>query len=98
MRKTKTASRRLALPEQGLAALRARLHRLEGQVRAVDRMLEERADCHAIVQQLAAARGALDRVMVQLMVSSMSECLRSEGGSVNEVEMQRLGESFAKLL
>jgi DNA-binding FrmR family transcriptional regulator len=43
-------------------ALLARLARLDGQLRGV-RMLVERgedSDCYAVMQQLAAARGALD--------------------------------------
>ena len=90
--------RPLALPDSDLAALRARLRRLEGQIRGVERMLDERADCHAIVQQMAAARGALDRSMVQLMVGSMSECVRDGSGNVDDAELRRLGERFAKLL
>jgi len=92
------ATRRLTLPSDDVSALRARLRRLEGQIRGIQRMLDEREDCHAIVQQMAAARGALDRSMVQLMVGSLAECVRDGRGNVNEAEMRRLGERFAKLL
>jgi DNA-binding FrmR family transcriptional regulator len=92
------APRQLALPEDDISALRARLRRLEGQIRAIARMLDEREDCHAIVQQMAAARGALDRSMVQLMVGSFAECVRDSRGNVDLAEMRRLGERFAKLL
>jgi DNA-binding FrmR family transcriptional regulator len=61
-------------------------------------MLAERVDCQQIVQQMAAARGALDRAMVQLMVGSMTECLRARDGTIDEHELRRLGERFAKLL
>jgi DNA-binding FrmR family transcriptional regulator len=36
--------------------LQKRLKRIEGQVRGVQRMLDEDRDCHEIVQQLAAIR------------------------------------------
>jgi DNA-binding FrmR family transcriptional regulator len=88
----------LELPEDEIRRLRSRLRRLEGQVRGIERMLDERADCHAIVQQMAAARAALDRSMVHLMVSSMAQCLRPEDGTADESELRRLGETFAKLL
>lgn len=91
-------ARPLALSDTDLSAMRARLRRLEGQIRAIDRMLEARADCHDIVQQMAAARGALDRTMVRLMVASMTECLRDENGRADEDELRKLGETFAKLL
>jgi|SRR5579872_1872873 len=77
----------------------ARLRRVEGQVRAVQRMIAERRDCHAIVQQLAAARGALERATVQLMAHSMASCIRPTAqGGPDEAELQRLTETFVKLL
>ena len=42
-------------------AMDARLARIEGQVRAVRRMIEEDQACESIAQQLSAARRALDR-------------------------------------
>lgn len=94
----KARASELSIADADSAALRARLRRLEGQIRAVTRMIEERADCHAIVQQMSAARGALDRAMVQLMVTSMTTCLTRGDGKVAEAELARLGETFAKLL
>ena len=88
----------LTLHEDELEELRGRLRRVEGQIRGIERMLEQRADCHAVVQQMSAARAALDRSMVQLMVGSMAQCLRPVDGKVDEAEMRRLGETFAKLL
>ncbi len=42
-------------------ALRARLARVEGQLRGVQRLIDADADCEKIAQQLAAARKALDK-------------------------------------
>ena len=42
-------------------ALVLRLKRVEGQVRGVQRLIEEGEDCEKIAQQLAAARKALDK-------------------------------------
>ena len=42
-------------------ALRARLARIEGQLRGLQRLIEEDADCEKIAQQMAAARKALDK-------------------------------------
>lgn len=39
-----------------------RLRRVEGQVRGIARMVEERRDCPEIVTQLSAVHGALDEV------------------------------------
>jgi DNA-binding FrmR family transcriptional regulator len=51
-------------------AMDARLARIEGQVRAVRRMIGEDESCEDIAQQLAAARKALDRAFFE-MVSCM---------------------------
>jgi DNA-binding FrmR family transcriptional regulator len=75
----------------------SRLRRLEGQIRAVIRMVEERRDCHAVAQQMAAARGAIERATVQLMVNNMANCLRRDS-SGNPTEMQRLQETLIRLL
>lgn len=45
----------------------ARLKRVEGQVRALNGMVEREEDCEKVVQQLAAARKALDRTFFDLM-------------------------------
>jgi len=51
-------------------AMDARLARIEGQVRAVRRMIDEDRTCENIAQQLSAARRALDRAFYE-MVSCM---------------------------
>jgi CsoR family transcriptional regulator, copper-sensing transcriptional repressor len=42
-------------------AVRARLARVEGQLRGVQRLIDEDADCETVAQQLSAARKALDK-------------------------------------
>lgn len=101
-RATKSATRAgaavLEIDDGALRDIQARLARVEGQVRAVQRMLDERRDCHAIVQQLAAARSALERATAQLMVSSLAQCIRSAKNSTDEAEIQSLMATFIKLL
>ena len=48
-------------------AMDARLARIEGQVRAVRRMIGEDEPCEDIAQQLAAARKALDRAFYEMV-------------------------------
>ncbi len=57
---------------------RRRLRRIEGQVKGVQRMLEEARDCAEVVQQIAAARAALDRVALDLIAAGLEDCLRQE--------------------
>ncbi len=88
----------LRIGDEVAAAIVARLRRVEGQVRAIARMIDERRDCHAIAQQMSAARSALERATVQLMATSMASCLKTDGKGVDERELSRLTETFVKLL
>ena len=53
-------------------ALCARLARVEGQLRGVQRLIEEEQNCEKIAQQLSAARKALDKAFFT-MVGCMIE-------------------------
>lgn len=90
----------LQIDDETVQEILGRLRRVEGQVRAVQRMISERRDCHAIAQQMSAARSALERATVQLMATSMAQCLRPNGKTVavDERELHRLTETFVKLL
>ena len=57
------------------ADLQKRLRRIEGQVRGVQRMLDEDRDCHEIVQQLAAIRSAVQGASLVFMREYASDCL-----------------------
>jgi CsoR family transcriptional regulator, copper-sensing transcriptional repressor len=61
--------------------LQKRLRRIEGQVRGVQKMLDEERNCREIVQQLAAIRSAVQGASVLLMKQYASDCLMSAGGS-----------------
>ena len=88
----------LSIDPEAAREITARLARVEGQVRAIARMIEERRDCHVIVQQMAAARAALERATAQLMVSSLTQCIRKAKSSSDEGEVRKLTETFIKLL
>lgn len=93
------ASQTLEIDDATIEEIIGRLRRVEGQIRAIQRMLTERRDCHAIAQQMSAARSALERATVQLMTSSMATCLRPNAkGDIDERELSRLTETFVKLL
>ena len=48
-------------------ALMLRLKRVEGQLRGIQRLIAEEADCEDIAQQLFAARRALDKSFYAMM-------------------------------
>ncbi len=60
-------------------AMDVRLARVEGQVRAVRRMISEDEDCAHIAQQLAAARKALDRAFHEMLSCMVRQELESAG-------------------
>ncbi len=77
----------------------ARLGRVEGQVRAIARMIEQKRDCHAIAQQMGAAKSALERATLQLMASSLVQCIRPKGDlDFDQKEVTRLTDTFVKIL
>lgn len=55
--------------------LQRRLKRIEGQVRGVQRMLDEDRDCQAVLQQLAAIRSAVQQTSLVLVRAHATECL-----------------------
>ncbi len=64
--------------EQDVQSLLARLRRIEGQIRGIQRMLEEDRVCEDIVTQLMAARSSLDQVGVRLLDHHVERCLCSD--------------------
>ena len=62
----------MQFPEEVSTDVIKRLRRLEGQVRGIQRMIEEGDECRNVVTQLAAAQGALDRVGFKLMAAALS--------------------------
>ena len=63
----------------GSADLTARLRRAEGQLRGVQRMLDEDADARQILVQLAAVKAAVDQVGLRLISRELRSCVDEEG-------------------
>ena len=52
-----------------------RLSRIEGHVRGIKTMINEGRDCPEVLIQIAAIRGALDRVARLILDEHLSECI-----------------------
>ena len=61
--------------EEDKKTLIDRLARIEGQLRGVQRMIAEEKECEAIAQQLAAARGALNKAFAELIACAFQHRL-----------------------
>lgn len=56
-------------------ALVKRLHRIEGQVRGIERMVGEDRYCIDVLTQIAAVRASLEKVGLELLESHVNHCL-----------------------
>jgi CsoR family transcriptional regulator, copper-sensing transcriptional repressor len=59
----------------GKDALIKRLHRIEGQVRGIERMVEEERYCIDILTQISAVSTALESVALKLLEDHVSHCV-----------------------
>jgi len=57
------------------ADLIARLHRIEGQVRGVEKMVQEDRECGAILQQMTAIRSAVHTASLVLARAYAERCM-----------------------
>jgi DNA-binding FrmR family transcriptional regulator len=73
--------------------LLTRLRRIEGQIRGIQRMLEEGRGCEDILTQLTAARSALDQVGLLLMDWHIERCVLG-GLPSDEPRVQALREAL----
>jgi DNA-binding FrmR family transcriptional regulator len=69
-----------AAPDAAREQLLVRLRRAEGQLRGVQRMLEEDAECREVLTQLAAVKAALDQVGLHLISERLRTCV-ADGGT-----------------
>jgi CsoR family transcriptional regulator, copper-sensing transcriptional repressor len=59
------------------AILLTRLRRIEGQVRGIQKMLEDNRDCMDVVTQVQAARAALGRVEAEVVRRHVESCVEA---------------------
>ena len=57
------------------AALVTRLHRIEGQVRGIERMVEEDRYCVDVLTQISAVTTALESLAFQILDSHVNHCV-----------------------
>ena len=56
-------------------ALTKRLHRIEGQVRGIERMIEEDRYCIDVLTQIAAVNTALEQVAARVLEDHVTHCV-----------------------
>ncbi len=65
------------MKHQNQPKLLNRLHRIEGQVRGVARMVEEERYCIDVLTQLQAIRAALARVESEMLKAHLDHCIET---------------------
>jgi DNA-binding FrmR family transcriptional regulator len=65
-------------------AVLKRLRRIEGQVRGVERMVEENRYCIDVVTQVTAIQAALDKVALELLSDHAAHCVAGAEGDRQE--------------
>jgi DNA-binding FrmR family transcriptional regulator len=69
------------------AVLVNRLHRIEGQVRGIERMIEDDRYCIDVLTQIAAANTALESLAFQVLDQHVKHCVAGALASGDEAEM-----------
>jgi DNA-binding FrmR family transcriptional regulator len=73
-------------------SMTARLNRVEGQLRGIRRMVQEPRLCIEVLQQLAAAEAALNRVSLEVFRFHVDVCVPNDIAADASVTDTRLGE------
>lgn len=68
--------------EQVKLNLKSRLNRIEGQVKAINRMIDEDVYCDDVLTQIRATRSALNSVATKLLEHHMKSCIMEK---INQV-------------
>ena len=78
-----------------------RLRRVEGQVRGLQRMVEEDAYCIDVLTQVSAATKALQAVALSLLDDHLGHCVKhaaAEGGDVADEKIREASAAIARLV
>ena len=70
-----------------------RLRRIEGQVRGVERMVEEERYCIDVITQISAIQAALDKVALGVLTDHAKHCI--VGGAAEDTPEELTGELMA---
>jgi len=82
-------------------AVQKRLRRIEGQVRGLQRMVDEDKYCIEILDQVAAATKALQAVAIELLDDHLSHCIAdamSAGGKTADDKVAEASAAIARLV
>ncbi len=82
-------------------AVQQRLRRIEGQVRGVQRMVDDDAYCIDVLTQISAATKALQAVALELVDQHLAHCVADaiiEGGAAADQKIAEASAAIARLV
>lgn len=83
------------------AAVLKRLRRVEGQIRGLQRMVDEEAYCIDVLTQISAATRALQEVAIGLLDEHLGHCVRDaieSGGPEADAKVAEASQAVARLV
>ena len=85
--------------EESLKRIVNRLSRIEGHIRGVKTMVQQNSPCPDVLLQIAAVRGALDKVARIVLDEHLTECIgrASKNGNI-EAEIEELKAALDRFL
>lgn len=72
----------------------ARIHRLAGQLNAVESMLRQRRNCADVLNQISAVRAGLEQVAVIVFQTELQKLAAKK--KLTAADVQRLSQAFSK--
>lgn len=85
--------------EESLRRIVNRLSRIEGHIRGIKMMVQESRPCPDVLVQVAAVRGALDRVARIILDEHLTECIARAAKEGNiEAEIEELKAALDRFL
>ncbi|MBC7970722.1 MAG: metal-sensitive transcriptional regulator [Verrucomicrobia bacterium] len=85
--------------EESLKRVVNRLSRIEGHIRGIKTMVQESRPCPDVLVQVAAVRGALDRVARIILDEHLTECIGRAAREGNiEIEIEELKAALDRFL
>jgi CsoR family transcriptional regulator, copper-sensing transcriptional repressor len=98
---TDTAHQHGYLAHDNKDAVLKRLRRIEGQVRGLQRMVEDEKYCIDVLTQVSAATKALESVALTLLHDHLTHCVvdaAREGGPEADVKVREASDAIARLV
>ena len=85
--------------EESLKRITNRLSRIEGHIRGIKTMIAQSRPCPEVLIQIAAVRGALDRVARIILDEHLEDCIARVAKEGNiEVEIKELKDALDRFL